>query len=309
MIFKTLGYLVVMASLFFFAKQLGYHTDELKLIFSSYQSSPADLTNLFIYIFVIVNGGVIWHLLMKSYVDFNKPILESMHIFLTTQIAKYLPGNIGHHAGRIYLAKKHNYKTLQILSTMVVENLLPITTSCLFSIYLITRSQINIDNQVQFLTNFSTIIIASSIMAFLLVNLIIFRKKIIILLKKHIDPKIRLRNVFFSLVLTLFNFLALGLILFNLIKSHASDAPTDFFLITSIFAISWLLGFITPGSPGGIGIREALLVTFLAPIYGNAIAIWLSIVLRIITTLGDGIAFLIGISLTPFVKRLNVKNT
>jgi uncharacterized membrane protein YbhN (UPF0104 family) len=97
--------------------------------------------------------------------------------------------------------------------------------------------------------------------------------------------------------------------LFNLIKSHASDAPTDFFLITSIFAISWLLGFITPGSPGGIGIREALLVTFLAPIYGNAIAIWLSIVLRIITTLGDGIAFLIGISLTPFVKRLNVKNT
>lgn len=308
MLYKILGLFVLIASCIFFFDQINIYSSELNNIFSNRQLTKTLALLIPLYAFTIFNGSMIWYTLMRSFASFDRMLLTSVYIYMTSQFAKYLPGNIGHHAGRIYLTKKHNYNTLQVISSMAIENILPVAISFILSLYVLQQQQSRITNYIHININHHVIILLITA-ALLLTILFFFRINIYRLIRKYIDKELRFRNIFFSLILISINFLALGFILFSLIEIYSEDAPTDYFLITSIFAISWLLGFITPGSPGGIGVREALLVAFLAPIYGNAMAIWLSIMLRIITTLGDGLAFLIGISLTPFVKRLNVKNT
>ena len=48
-----------------------------------------------------------------------------------------------------------------------------------------------------------------------------------------------------------------------------------------------MIGFLTPGAPSGIGIREALLVYFLGPELGAAQAIVIAALFRVATISGD----------------------
>ena len=51
--------------------------------------------------------------------------------------------------------------------------------------------------------------------------------------------------------------------------------------------MAWFAGFIIPGAPGGIGVREAIIILFLTPIIGEAESIVAAVGLRFVTLLGD----------------------
>jgi uncharacterized membrane protein YbhN (UPF0104 family) len=60
-----------------------------------------------------------------------------------------------------------------------------------------------------------------------------------------------------------------------------------------------VVGFVTPGAPGGLGVREGLMLLMLAPVYSTASAGILVIALRIATTLGDVLILIMGMLLLP----------
>ena len=57
--------------------------------------------------------------------------------------------------------------------------------------------------------------------------------------------------------------------------------------IISIFAVSWIAGFITPGSPGGFGVREAIIILFLSSFIGEPASLFVALIFRLITVAGD----------------------
>ena len=63
-------------------------------------------------------------------------------------------------------------------------------------------------------------------------------------------------------------------------------------LIVSSYAAAWVCGFVIPGAPGGIGIREAVLSILLGDITGG-ILMFMIIVHRLITIIGDFTVYLI----------------
>jgi len=73
-----------------------------------------------------------------------------------------------------------------------------------------------------------------------------------------------------------------------------STTSPDFALLTAAFTLAWAVGFVTPGAPAGIGVREALLLVVLSPTLGAADASLLTLALRVATTLGDILCFAIG---------------
>jgi|GEM_PF-1574434 len=75
--------------------------------------------------------------------------------------------------------------------------------------------------------------------------------------------------------------------------------PGAWTLAVPAFALSWVAGFVTPGAPGGLGVREALLVAGTAPVYGPGPALSVALALRVVTVLGDGLAFLLGLAFKP----------
>jgi len=60
-----------------------------------------------------------------------------------------------------------------------------------------------------------------------------------------------------------------------------------------------VVGFVTPGAPGGLGVREGLMLLMLAPVYSTASSAILVIALRIATTLGDVLILMGGIVMLP----------
>jgi len=86
-------------------------------------------------------------------------------------------------------------------------------------------------------------------------------------------------------------FITLGFIVDLLAQGLYGVEESRVWFMTGIFAIAWIAGFVTPGAPAGLGVREAVLVMGLTPIYGSGMAVGLSVTLRIVTTLGDGLAF------------------
>jgi hypothetical protein len=84
----------------------------------------------------------------------------------------------------------------------------------------------------------------------------------------------------------------LALFVFGVSESHL-------FLFTGLFAIAWLSGFITPGAPAGLGVREFLLALLLRPFLGEAVAINLTLLVRFLHVLADGLAFTMGVWTRP----------
>jgi len=59
------------------------------------------------------------------------------------------------------------------------------------------------------------------------------------------------------------------------------------FHITLIWPLAWLAGFVVIGAPAGLGVREALLIALLGHLLGSSNALLITILFRIILTLGD----------------------
>ncbi|MGN6520451.1 MAG: hypothetical protein ACTHK2_13595 [Dokdonella sp.] len=63
------------------------------------------------------------------------------------------------------------------------------------------------------------------------------------------------------------------------------------------FALAWVLGYVTPGAPAGLGVRETVLVLGLGPALGDAQALVVALAYRLVTVVVDaalaGIGFVL----------------
>ena len=82
-------------------------------------------------------------------------------------------------------------------------------------------------------------------------------------------------------------FLIAGLLLVIIVNLFLDININLIAKLVVIFSISWLSGFIIPGAPGGIGVREAVIIFFITPIIGEAQSVAIAIALRFVTLLGD----------------------
>lgn len=67
--------------------------------------------------------------------------------------------------------------------------------------------------------------------------------------------------------------------------------------MTAAYSIAWVLGFLVPGAPGGIGVREMVLTVLLSPSVGRDAVVAVSILHRLITVIGDFAAYLLRLVL------------
>jgi len=97
------------------------------------------------------------------------------------------------------------------------------------------------------------------------------------------------------MLLLVLSFLANGLGLALLGEGMLGTGLDRLVLIVGVFAIAWLAGFVVPGAPGGLGVREAILVAGLSPVYGEPTALALTVASRLCFIVGDGLAFVLGL--------------
>ena len=61
--------------------------------------------------------------------------------------------------------------------------------------------------------------------------------------------------------------------------------------VIAAFSLAWAAGFLTPGAPAGLGVREAALVAALGGLLGEPTVLLAALALRVVTVLGDTLFF------------------
>lgn len=255
----------------------------------------------------IVLMGVAWTLLLRSG-NVQLPAWRVQRIYTVAQFGKYLPGNVGQHVGRVVMATAAGIPAATVLSTMLIELLWVAgvgATIALASLVFFVG-----DDAVRSQLHLNPIYLAGGAIMLLLApwgGIQLLNRWFPKLTRKLagggsiIVPRFRTAMAVGGLVLLCF--VAFGLILKLQADVIFSATNARFLELTCLFAAAWLAGFLIPGAPGGLGVREMAMVLLLSPALGESVAVGLGLTLRLITTLGDLLMFAIGCWMNKFTKE------
>ena len=212
-----------------------------------------------------------WHSLCKVYM--HRPSLYANYIFYSkTQIYKYLPGNVFHYASRQIEAKGIGFpqSRVAVLST--------------YELFLLVILSIIICDLVLFKSNVFWI---TSIFLTLCAIKLLY------------DKKLNIERLKYGIIsMTCYSvYLVLSGLIFSLVVFYIEPSIAGFGNLATfvgIYAYAWVIGVLTPGSPSGVGVREALMLISFEHYFEFDVPVSALVSSRIITISGDLLFFLSG---------------
>jgi len=259
---------------------LTQHGSSLKLLL---KLNPASFGYILIAVLCWVGVNTCLGLGWAKAIELQNPSLRAnikASIFLNfrTQIGKYLPGNVFHFAGRFYYAKKmglaHKSSTFSTLFEAGSLSLLALVLSTPLIL-----SQLNY------------LLIPISLLSIAILYLFYFT--LFYFFNKRPPPLTNwatwLQSIAYYLAL-----LILQTCLFLVLQTEfAPELNWSLDKTISIIAFSWIAGFLAFGAPGGLGVREAVMLHYADSTSSSAIFLCVAI-MRIASLIADVICYLIS---------------
>ena len=301
---KWIGRLLMVAAIAFVLKKIyGYREDLLPLL--NAQVILVSIGCSIAYGVVVNLIPFIYQNLLRITTGKKLPYTKVELLYCRTNIYKYLPGNVMHYVGRNQLAMEENLSHVDVATATILEIFVTLISSFVIIVLFSWNYAVEwlSDNSV----SFKLIIIAAvACVLVLLVLLLVMRRKLIEVLKKY-SLLINKKNIAIYVGLIFYNVFTMLLTcsLFLLVLRSVGVVLTPSYLLVTIglFSLSFLLGYITPGAPGGIGIREAMLTYFLGSIADSSLILAGALIFRIVSILGDVIAYLIALAIVAIGKK------
>ncbi|MCP6758741.1 MAG: lysylphosphatidylglycerol synthase domain-containing protein [Fischerella sp. CENA71] len=235
-------------------------------------------------------AGWVWTWILKH---LNQPVssVQFIHVYLQTNLAKYLPGNVWHYYGRIIAAKNANVSTAVATLSVLLEPLLMAAAALI----VVLSSSLFVQ------TNTSLSVHIGQILGLIIVLCVLHPRFLNLLIRlmyrlktKKSDPT-NTSDVSFTMehypllpLLGEMGFLGLrgtGFILtfYALSYLNLSQIP----LLFTAFSFAWLLGLVVPGAPGGLGVFEATAIALLQNYFPAAVVISAIAVYRLVSILAE----------------------
>jgi hypothetical protein len=82
--------------------------------------------------------------------------------------------------------------------------------------------------------------------------------------------------------------------LIETIFPSAVTSPSGWIVLCSAYVVAWLIGLVTPGAPAGVGVRELILVFLLQGLVGESELLLTVVLGRVVTVTGDFLFFLVS---------------
>ncbi|WP_438444816.1 lysylphosphatidylglycerol synthase transmembrane domain-containing protein [Gorillibacterium sp. sgz5001074] len=220
-------------------------------------------------------------------------------IYMTSQFAKYLPGGFWNLVGRVYLTSKHGVVLGTQMTAILYENMMLGIVSAIYGIIL--------------LYTFHFIFLPMLLGLAVLLPLSYYfyepvrsttQKLIHKVSKKFRGMELSLPRERFYLYLSYYflSHLLQGCAFWLLLRTFGVE-NIGIVTASGIFAVSWLIGLISP-LPGGIGIREGALVFLLSFQVPVQVATQISIITRIWNVMGELVLFTLLNSIDLIRKRM-----
>jgi uncharacterized membrane protein YbhN (UPF0104 family) len=247
-------------------------------------------------------AGWIWTWVLRELKQ-SVPSSRFIQVYLKTNLAKYLPGNVWHYYGRIVAAKNANVAPGAATLSVLLEPLLMAAAALIFVVLLSSQfASTNNTLTLQALQIISLIIILCAVHPRCL-NPVIGSLYKLKLKKSQTQPtdKLLIRRYPLKPLFGELGFVGLRgtgfiLTLFAIIPLNPSQIP----LLLGAFSLAWLLGLVVPGAPGGLGVFEATAIALLQHRFPTAAVISAIALYRLISIIAETL----GAVLASFDERL-----
>ncbi len=230
--------------------------------------------------------------------QFARPAVNpeaAMQLYAFSTFAKYLPGNVFHYAGRQIAAARLGYGQKAPAQATMVEILGHIVAVGLLLLLLLPFSSEGVSQ----LLSLAASHLQPWVIAVALVLLAVASGGLLVPKLRRFLPPLDLRLAGFLALLQV-SFFALAALLGLWLAIAILDLPaTDWPFLIFVYLTAWLIGFVTPGAPGGLGVREACLLAGLGGLAGAEAILVYAGVTRLSFLLGEGFFALSGFLLRP----------
>lgn len=225
-------------------------------------------------------------------------------VLAVTQFGKYLPGNVGQHIGRVGLAIDSGVRLPAALLTVGYELLIALVAAshlCAISALLWPPQALAGGPWLEYRWTLVALATVGTVTGLLLapwLTALLVSKRQGDKPATAVDARafaLNLPAIAGSYVMYVGSLSAIGIGLWILALALVSGAPVPpplFFI--GAFATSWIAGFVVPGAPAGLGVREVVLTAWLSGALPPAIVVIIVVALRVATSIGDGINFAWG---------------
>lgn len=258
-----------------------------------------------LYSLVVPLAAYAWQILLRA-MGHRETLLRLNGILLATQAGKYLPGNFGQHLGRFGLSISMAIPPAILSVTMAYELALLLIADALTAAAAAAVAGLGKE-----IMGYGPTLVVVALVAgggLLAIGTVAqFLPRIVRRWVPRAAGATELPTLGFGTIAKVIGIyvvamLCVGASLSVLAIGLTPNAPSNFALLTAAFTVAWAVGFVTPGAPAGIGVREALLLLLLSPHLGVADASLLTLALRICTTVGDLLCLGIGVGLLHCVR-------
>lgn len=233
------------------------------------------------------------------------PAKDALPVYTKSNLMKYVPGNVFQYVGRNQLAADLHISHVDVACSTVLDILCALIAPFLLILALMGHNMLDLFHTYR--NNFLTILVVGVVALALLIFLL--RWKFRAPLQRYFTKyrKLLNRKTLLRILLVFLLYVAqyiVSVVMYAVPAYFLFDVPAEqmgLFLGTYLF--SWIIGFITPGAPGGIGIREAVMVLMCGSFMGTDTIMLYAVTMRIISTFGDIVAFFIGMICEAVMKR------
>jgi uncharacterized membrane protein YbhN (UPF0104 family) len=308
---RPLGYLLTVLSLAYIVN-IFLHFDWQALRFENPLLSLGYilLFGLWASLFILV-GAYNWKLILEFLADEPLPARDVFSVFIRSNVAKYLPGNVMHYAGRNFLGSRLGWSNSEIAFSSLLEFVFGLGLTGLVIVLFLAAGLVTLPAQVPLTLNYERLaryaVLAAS--ALLLALLLVYAYRLLVRRESMsaISTRIFTRGRQFlsrrflllvakMFLLSLFCFVlncAFYFYLCDLVLGFRLRTA-DFFSANAALSIANYMGVVTPGVPGGLGVKESVSVLLITAYGYPKEALLLSVVVfRVTCVLGDLLPYLV----------------
>lgn len=295
-IIKIAGNLLMIAAIVFIVKKF----TEMNIDFTQLKSAPviaAVAVSFLIQTVIVVMGTFPWLVFTKSLSGKKIPFSAAIPVYTKSNIFKYVPGNVFQYVGRNQLAADMEISHVDVACATVLDVLFCVAWTGVISVVLLGSAVAELLGK--YGKNLLLVAVAGVLIlaaAAVLIKLK-FADKVRSYLSRYakaFSPKGRaqlLQGVFYYLAQ---NIVSAAMYFFCLMLVFGKTAEVaELLSLTGAFMFAWIIGFVTPGAPGGIGIRESVMLFVCGQTYEEKVMLFV-LVLRISSIMADIAAFAVG---------------
>lgn len=303
-ILKLCGNIISIIALLFVGKKLFTMEIDTKLLFSA-RTLGVFVVLVLIQVFIILTSCFPWLKFVQILSGKNIKFKESMIVYAKANIYKYIPGNVFQFVARNELAVKAEVSHVDVAASTLLDTMFSLGMAFLISIVLLK------DIAFSYLKDYGDIfgkiiIIGAVCIVLLAAAVVILRKKLAPTLKRYRDA-VRLKNLlpFAKLILYYVFSNLLNSIMLVILLHQVFRVEMDFgqlLTLVGAYLLSIIIGMVTPGASGGIGIREAVMLFLSQNLFTESVIVSAMVIMRVVSIVADVVAYLFQLVISKVIK-------